>query len=124
MNKNKALIVEDNAINALVLKKAIAQEFEPVHVKNDREVFDALTRDTFQIVFMDINLGGHSLDGESIMRQLKADARYQHLPVVAVTSYALPGDRERFLAAGFDGYLAKPIQRQEVLAHIRGRLGS
>jgi CheY-like chemotaxis protein len=124
MNKPKALIVEDNAINALVLKKAIASFFDPVHVVSDRETFQALEQETYGIIFMDINLGSHSQDGEVIMRQLKQDPRYADLPIVAVTSYALPGDRERFLEAGFDAYLPKPIRREQVWEEIQGRLSA
>jgi two-component system, cell cycle response regulator DivK len=124
MSKAKALIVEDNAINALVLKKIISALFEPHHVINDRQAFTALAQESFSIIFMDINLGSQSQDGETIMRSLRQDDRFRHLPIFAVTSYALPGDRERFLEAGFDGYLPKPVRKEEVLSEIQRGLGS
>lgn len=122
MEKASALIVEDNAINAMVLKKAIESLFVPVHVASDKATFAALESNSYDIIFMDINLGHHSQDGETIMRKIKEDPQHGHIPIVAVTSYAMPGDRERFLAAGFDAYLAKPIRRAQVLQEIQTQL--
>jgi two-component system, cell cycle response regulator DivK len=124
MSQAKALIVEDNAINAMVLKKIVQRVFDPLHVVNDRQAFQALEKGQFSIIFMDINLGSQSMDGEAIMRQLRTDDRFRHLPIFAVTSYAMPGDRERFLEAGFDGYLPKPIRKDQVLSEIQRGMNS
>lgn len=113
-NKPAVLIVEDNKINALVLKKTIQEICEPDHVICDEAVFKAVSEREYKIILMDINLGGNSLDGEAIMRILKEDERYRHIPIFAVTSYAMPGDEERFLEAGFDRYYSKPIARKRI----------
>lgn len=121
--KPLVLIVEDNHINALVLKKSIAAFCQTVHVVNDEGVFAALTAHNYDIILMDINLGGNSMDGEAIMKMLKKDARYAQIPIFAVTSYAMPGDRDRFLSAGFDKYIPKPIDRHAVIQEIQASLG-
>ena len=59
------------------------------------------------LVLMDIQLPDG--DGSAALSALRADGRTKHVPVVAVTAFAMPGDRERVLAAGFDGYVTKPI---------------
>jgi two-component system cell cycle response regulator DivK len=115
MEKPNVLIVEDNKINALVLKKAIAPICQTTHAINDRETFEAVKQQVFQVILMDINLGGNSLDGEKIMKILKADPQYAHTQIFAVTSYAMPGDQERFLAAGFDAYFSKPIVKTAII---------
>ena len=122
MGNSKILIVEDNEINALVLKRLIEQIGEPIHAINDKKAFEAMEAHTFSVVLMDINLGGQSLDGEAIMKQLKADPRFVDLPIFAVTSYAMPGDEQRFLNAGFDAYFSKPINREKLLAGVRKAL--
>lgn len=121
-NKPAVLIVEDNKINALVLKKTIQEICEPDHVICDEAVFKAVSEREYQIILMDINLGGNSLDGEAIMKILKEDDRYRHIPIFAVTSYAMPGDEERFLEAGFDRYYSKPIARKKIKVDLSSAL--
>ncbi len=116
MGNHKVLIVEDNEINALVLTKLIAKIAVPIHALNDKQAFQAVEEHQFSLVLMDINLGGQSLDGEAIMKILKQDERFKSLPIFAVTSYAMAGDEQRFLQAGFDGYYSKPINRDKLLA--------
>lgn len=121
-NKPAVLIVEDNKINALVLKKTIQEICEPDHVICDEAVFRAVSEREYKIILMDINLGGNSLDGEAIMKILKQDERYQHIQIFAVTSYAMPGDEERFLEAGFDRYYSKPIARKKIKGDLTNAL--
>ena len=64
---------------------------------------------------MDINLGA-KVSGEDVMQRLRDLEGYAQVPIVAFTAYALPGDHERFLSAGFDAYLSKPFTKQQVLA--------
>ncbi|MEZ4774224.1 MAG: response regulator [Bacteroidia bacterium] len=120
--KPYVLIVEDNPINALVLSKIIEDFCEVIQAENDIQTFTAVQKYPFSLILMDINLGGNSLDGESIMKMLRKDARNTNLPIFAVTSYALPGDKKRFLESGFDDYFAKPISREEIIPAIRNIL--
>ena len=65
------------------------------------------------LVLLDISLRG--MDGLEVLQHIRAHARLPKLPVIALTAHAMAGDRERFLAAGFDGYLTKPIIDDEAL---------
>ena len=69
---------------------------------------------------MDVQLPG--IDGVEALRRVRADARTARIPVVALTAQAMDGDRERFLAAGFDGYLSKPVDIIELLATVAAYL--
>ena len=62
---------------------------------------------------MDINLGEDET-GVDVMLKIRELPGYKNIPIVAVTAYALPGDRERFLQAGFDGYIGKPFTKQQL----------
>lgn len=123
MEKPKVLIVEDNHINAVVMQRAVRHICEPLLATRDAEVFDLLEAHPDIItILMDINLGGGSLDGEAIMHRLREDPRYAQMRIFAVTGYANPGDRERFLAAGFDYYYPKPIERHKILETLESVL--
>ena len=73
------------------------------------------------LILMDIQLPG--MDGYEVTRLIKADPALRHIPVIAVTSYALSGDDQRAAAAGCDGYVAKPFSPRVLMARIRELLG-
>jgi CheY-like chemotaxis protein len=89
-------------------------------VESGQEAIDQALSDKFDVILMDIQMPG--LDGYEATRTLrKLDYR---APIVALTAHALKSDRERCLTQGFDGYLTKPIQRQELvsqIAELKGR---
>ena len=133
MSKPTVLLVEDNMVNQVVavkilerlgLKADIAQNGSEalemtIHVINDKGAFAKMEEGhNFALILMDINLGGGSISGEEIMKQLKKDPRYKTIPIVAVTSYAMPGDREHFLEAGFDAYMAKPVRKADLVKQV------
>ncbi|MEZ4827353.1 MAG: response regulator [Bacteroidia bacterium] len=122
MSKPYVLIVEDNPINALVLGKLIEEFCHVIKVENDLKTFEAVEKYPFALILMDINLGGNSLDGEAIMKMLRKDMDKQDLPIFAVTSYALPEDRQRFLSSGFTDYFSKPISREVIIPAVRNVL--
>ena len=72
-------------------------------------------------MLLDINLGT-PINGEHVMRRLRLLDAYERVPIIAFTAYGLPGDRDRFLNAGFDGYLAKPFTRDQLLTTLRHAL--
>lgn len=119
MSKLNILIVEDNYINALILKKAL-KDHNCIHVENDTGAFEALKNTQFDIILMDINLGNESKDGEAIMKEIRRNNQFSHIKIYAITSYAMPGDKQRFLEAGFDKYFPKPVSRKEILNDIEG----
>ena len=77
----------------------------------------------FDGILLDINLG--TMDtGEDVMRRLRLLPPYADRPIIAFTAYALPGDRERFLSGGFDGYFAKPFTRDTLMQTVTDALGT
>jgi two-component system sensor histidine kinase/response regulator len=107
------LLAEDNAINQLVMKRLLEKRGHRVVVVADgRQALAALDRDTFDLVFMDVQMP--DMDGVEATRAIRAKELMSgggaHQPIVALTAHAMIGDRERFLAAGMDGYLTKPIE--------------
>ncbi|MDB4286299.1 response regulator [bacterium] len=114
MSFSNILIVEDNPINALILEKTFDKEYNCFLAINDSETFAMLEETEFSLILMDINLGRDSLDGVEIMKRIKAQDRFQDMKIFAVTSYAMPEDKKRFLSEGFDLYFSKPVERDEI----------
>jgi two-component system cell cycle response regulator DivK len=124
MPEARLLVVEDNEVN-LELAVFLLEEagFDVRAARDLDEARRALQAEAPDLVLMDMNL--HGADGLELVAELRADPRFQRVPVLALTAHAMRGDRERFLAAGCDGYIAKPIDVksfvQEVARHLAGR---
>jgi len=117
MRRPVILLVEDNAINRQLAHDILEHAgFEVVEATNVADGRARLREQPPQLVVMDIQIPGGG--GEVLLREIRADARTAALPVVAVTSFAMEGDRERLLAAGFDGYVSKPIDTRRFASTI------
>lgn len=112
------LVVEDNAAN-LMLTKALLERagYRVVAARSAEEARDRLHESLPEAIIMDIQLPGE--DGLTLTRKLKSDPATTGIPIVALTAYAMKRDRERILAAGCDGYIAKPINTRTFLADLR-----
>jgi CheY-like chemotaxis protein/HPt (histidine-containing phosphotransfer) domain-containing protein len=112
-------VVEDNRINQRLTVWMLEKWGHSVVVaSNGKEALAALARETFALVFMDVQMA--EMDGfattAAIRQQEQATAA--HLPIIAITAHAMPEDRERCLAAGMDAYLSKPLQVQQLFQVI------
>lgn len=108
MASEPILIVDDNPQNLKLARVILANEGYTVQTAVDAE--DALrVLESFapRLILMDLQLP--QMDGLELTRRLKADPRYRDVVILALTAYAMKGDQERALAAGCDGYMAKPI---------------
>jgi two-component system, cell cycle response regulator DivK len=108
MAGERILIVDDNPQNLKLTRVLLANEGYEVRTAADAE--EALkTLDVFspRLILMDVQLPG--MDGLELTRRLKADPNRRDITVLALTAYAMKGDREKALAAGCDGYIPKPI---------------
>ena len=102
----KVLVVEDNPLNMeLVLEILKSQGFSAFEAVDGEDAIHQIEKETFDLVLMDIELPG--IDGMEVTRIIKT--KYGNIPIIALTSYAMKGDKEKFLAAGFDEYMSKPI---------------
>jgi len=116
MTGEPILIVDDNAQNLKLVRVLLASE--GYHVRTAVDAEDALAQlETFtpRLILMDLQLPG--MDGLELTRRLKADPVRKTIGILAITAYAMKGDEVKALAAGCDGYLAKPIDI-EVLSRI------
>jgi len=116
----RILFVEDNPANVIFGTSLLSKiGFDVVAVVNGRECLAALEHGTFDVVLMDIQMP--VMSGEDALREIrrKEQERTGHLPVIALTAYSMRGDRERFLADGFDGYVSKPIAILELVQELK-----
>ena len=118
----KVLLAEDNIVNQRVAVGLLKRRGHYVTVvENGREAVDAVEREQFDIVLMDLQMpvmGG--LEATKAIRERKRDTSRDHLRIVAMTAHAMSGDRERCLAAGMDGYLSKPTESRTLFAEVEG----
>lgn len=102
------LVVEDHAPGRGLLRDLLeVWGYDVVEAEDADAGWEALQREQVGLVIMDIQIPGGG--GEALLARMKADSRLRRVPVVAVTAFAMRGDRERLLAAGFDEYVPKPI---------------
>jgi len=106
-------IVEDNADNRLLLQAILDGLYDLVEYENGIDALAGLTASLPDLVLLDISLPG--MDGNEILARIRTDARLRTLPVIALTAHAMSGDREKYLAAGFNDYITKPIVDETIL---------
>ncbi|MBK8249764.1 MAG: response regulator [Gemmatimonadetes bacterium] len=106
-------VVEDNPDNRLLAVALLEGRYHCDEYETGFAALDGMVASLPDLVLLDISLPG--IDGVETLKRLRADARLARLPVIAVTAHAMAGDRERFLAEGFDDYLTKPILDEQAL---------
>jgi two-component system cell cycle response regulator DivK len=124
MAGDQVLLVEDNARNMKLLRDVLrARGYHTLEASTGGQALTLAIEHRPAVVLIDIRLP--DMDGVEALRRLRTDERTTSIAVLAVTAQAMKGDRERFREAGFDGYLSKPIDIDELLAavahHSRGR---
>jgi CheY-like chemotaxis protein len=117
------VVIEDNDRSRRLITHILDRHgFRTTAAASGEEGLAAVRADPPDLLLLDIQLSGSALGGEAVLELLRADPATAKTIVVALTAYAVRGDRERFLAAGFDGYVAKPIDVRTIvdtlLAHL------
>lgn len=114
----RALVVDDNGINRRVARSFLEYYGIVISEAGDgNEALEILGKEMFDIILMDIHMPG--LDGEEAFKRLRAsDSMNRQTPVIALTADSMRGDREKFLANGFDGYVSKPIEERAMMTAI------
>jgi two-component system cell cycle response regulator DivK len=116
------LVVEDNARNMTLVRDVLGHAGYRTLGAGDGEEGVALARaHRPDLILMDIQLPG--MDGVEALARLREDASTAEIPVVALTAFAMKDDRKRFLAAGFRGYLEKPLSVRELPGHVGALIG-
>jgi CheY-like chemotaxis protein len=118
MPEKTILIVDDNPVNLKLIRILLAGEGYDVHTATDAEDALRVLQDLRpQMILMDIQLPG--IDGLELTRRLKADPATRDITILGLTAYAMKGDEQKILAAGCDGYIAKPIDTRTLPAVIQ-----
>jgi two-component system cell cycle response regulator DivK len=116
------LVVEDNPRNLKLVRDLLAHAgYDTLEATTGEDGLALARAHRPDLVLMDVQLPG--MDGTQVLSHLRADAATAGLRVVAVTAFAMKDDRARFLAAGFDGYLEKPINVREFGGQVAALLG-
>ncbi len=118
----RILVVEDQEDNRKIMNDLLSSAgYEVIEAVTGEEALRVAEAERPDLILMDIQLPG--LDGLEATRRIKANPALRHIPVIAVTSYALSGDEAEALEAGCDAYFSKPVSPRALLAKVREYLG-
>lgn len=120
MSRRTVAVVEDNPDNRLLVQALLEDHYDLVEYTTGIEALRGLRAQQPSLVLLDISLP--EMDGADVIREIRKDAALRHLPVIALTAHAMSGDREKFLSAGFDEYVTKPIVDETILLDAIARL--
>ena len=114
----RILVIEDQEDNRRIVRDLLTSVgYELIEAVNGEDGVKAAAAHVPDLILMDIQLPG--IDGYEVTRQIKAKPELKHIPIIAVTSYALSGDDVKAYEAGCNGYVAKPFSPRALLAKIR-----
>jgi two-component system, cell cycle response regulator DivK len=118
----RVMVVEDTPAN-MMLALTLLESAGHTVLQAERAVvaIEMAQREPLDLILMDVQMPG--MDGVTAMRILKGDQRTSKIPVIALTAFAMKGDRERLLEAGFDSYIEKPVDYLEFLAQVAAITG-
>lgn len=123
-NMVKVLVVDDNRAGRDLIRAILKSlPCEIVEASHGQQGLDLLRRERPDLVLLDIDMPG--MDGLEVVKRIREDATYADLPVVAVTAFAMDGDREKAMAAGFTAYVTKPVRAaglRQTVQELLGRL--
>jgi len=117
------LAVEDNSETQLLLEHLLKESFEVVVVPGVDDALDAADAHSFDALLLDINLS-EQRTGTDLLHLLRERNDMGDVPAIALTAYAMPGDREDFLEAGFDQYVSKPFTRADLTNALESSLAA
>jgi two-component system, cell cycle response regulator DivK len=113
MMPGKILVIEDNDRNRKLVKILLeANKYEVIEAQTGEEALKYLQDDKPDLILLDIQLP--NMDGLTLAKMLRIDQKTKDIPIIAVTAYAMKGDKERMLEAGCDAYVSKPIDTREL----------
>jgi CheY-like chemotaxis protein len=117
----RILAVEDNPDTQLLLRYLLKPHYELEITSHVDDALQAAGKGHFDLLVLDINLG-EERTGIDLLQELRKMPEYQNTPALALTAYAMPGDRERFRESGFDEYISKPFTRKELYEALKNML--
>lgn len=118
--KRRIAVVEDNPDNRLLVRALLDDRFDLAEFETGSDAVAGLLQAEPHLILLDISLPG--MDGTEVLRWIRTQEGLRSVPVVALTAHAMAGDREKFIALGFDEYLTKPIVDEGLLLGALFRL--
>lgn len=115
--KPRILVVEDNESNRLVIRLSLKKLFEVDEAEDGITGISQAELNRYDLILMDINLGP-GIDGVETFHRIRKLPGYENIPVIAITAYAMPGDKQKFLDFGFTKYMEKPVMKEELISSI------
>ena len=112
-------VVEDNPDNRFLVQALLEDLYDLSEYETGAAALEGLVQDNPDLVLLDISLP--DMDGADVLRWIRDQEELRDLPVVALTAHAMAGDREKFLAAGFNDYVTKPILDESILLETIAR---
>lgn len=109
----KIAVVEDNPDNRLLVRVMLEDQYKVTTYETGFDALEGLKHDIPDLILLDISLP--HMDGTEVLRRLRADSALCRVPVIALTAHAMAGDREKYLSAGFNDYIPKPIVDETLL---------
>lgn len=114
---NQVLIIEDNPDNLVLIDFILKKSgYSTLHAETGYKGLEMALRGHFKFIVLDIQLP--DIEGTEVLKLIRAKEQGKQVPIIAMTSYAMSGDRERLLAEGCSGYIEKPIEPLLVMAQI------
>ncbi len=113
-------LIEDNPDNRLLVRVILEPLYQVTEYESGFAALEGIQRRKPDLVLLDVSLP--EMDGTEVLKRIRANDRVRGLPVIALTAHAMAGDREKFLSAGFDDYVTKPILDETLLLDAIQRL--
>ena len=122
MTQEKILIVEDNPQNMRLMEMTLStKDYTLLKAVNGEEALDIVTKERPDLIIMDMQLP--KMGGLEVTRRLRQMTALSCVPILALSAYAMKGDKEKFIEGGCDAYLSKPARPREILEMVAGMLG-
>jgi len=109
----RIVVIEDNPDNRELVSVMLSDTFAVTGYETGTEALEGMKKEKPDLVLLDISLP--HMDGPEVVRKIRLDPDLGKIPVIALTAHAMSGDREKYLAIGFNDYVAKPILEEEAL---------
>jgi CheY-like chemotaxis protein len=119
--KSRLLIVDNDSTTLLLVSALLTDLYDIDTAKNSNEAINLAKQNQYNLILMDINLGKDD-DGLTVARNIKDIKGFKDVPVIALTAYAMIGDKEKFIEAGCAGYISKPFEKEKLLDTIKSFL--
>jgi CheY-like chemotaxis protein len=117
--KPNILLIEDNPINVMVIKKFLETDYNVDVITSGKRLATILLETTYRLILTDINLNDNDMNGVDVLKHIRQQTNTTHTPVIAVTAYHLPDDLARFRDYGFTDFIVKPVNKESLLATVK-----